>query len=58
MTEKEKEVESEDKDKKEGAPLPFCTTASAPEHHRSFNEDEPCDDGRSGRVEENERENE
>jgi len=40
----------EDKTKKDNAaePLPFCTSAPDPEHARSRNDDEPCDDGRSG----------
>jgi rubrerythrin len=32
--------------------LPFCRTAADPEHGRSTNEDEPCDDFRAGTVEE------
>jgi hypothetical protein len=32
--------------------LPFCTTAASAEHARAANEDEPCDDGRAGRIEE------
>jgi hypothetical protein len=29
-------------------PLPYCTNASDPEHARAYNDDEPCDDARSG----------
>lgn len=36
---------------KEEEKLPFCTTAASPEHERANNEDEPCDDGRSGDTE-------
>jgi hypothetical protein len=31
-------------------PLPFCTTAADPEHERGYAEEEPCDDGRSGKI--------
>ena len=36
---------------KSAEPLPFCQTASDPEHAR-FDDDfgEPCDDGRSGKI--------
>ena len=47
----------EKKEKKHGAkkkrkekqdwPLPYCTTAPAPEHFRGADEDEPCDDARA-----------
>lgn len=30
--------------------LPFCTTAASAEHSRAANENEPCDDGRAGKV--------
>jgi rubrerythrin len=32
--------------------LPHCTTAPDPEHARGYQEEEPCDDARAGRVEE------
>ena len=46
---------AEDKDKKgkdktEEEPLPLCTTAPSAEHARGSEEDEPCDDGRSGET--------
>jgi hypothetical protein len=44
----EKELEEEEKKKKKEIPLPYCTTAPDPEHHRAHHEDEPCDDARSG----------
>ena len=31
--------------------LPFCTTAASAEQARGEEEDEPCDDGRTGDVE-------
>lgn len=37
----EKKVENE---------LPYCTTAPSAEHYRSSDDDEPCDDGRTGKV--------
>jgi hypothetical protein len=53
VIEKEKVMEdqtkkNEDEQSKKGKPLPFCTTAPSPEHARPDNDDEPCDDGRSG----------
>ena len=30
--------------------LPFCTTAPSAEHARGEADDEPCDDGRTGKV--------
>lgn len=30
--------------------LPFCTTAPSAEHARGGADDEPCDDGRAGKV--------
>ena len=38
--------------KKNVEDLPYCTTAPSAEHMRSHDEDEPCDDGRAGNVEE------
>ncbi|MFP3928856.1 MAG: hypothetical protein ACLFUE_07750 [Desulfobacteraceae bacterium] len=32
--------------------LPYCTSAPSVEHHRADNEDEPCDDGRAGKLNE------
>jgi hypothetical protein len=32
--------------KKEDVPMPVCTTAADPEHHRGEDENEPCDDAR------------
>lgn len=40
----------EGKDKKGVDPLPHCRTAPDPEHLRADNEDEPCDDYRSGDI--------
>ena len=40
-----------DKKKKDEKGLPYCTTAPSAEHARASDEDEPCDDGRSGDVE-------
>ncbi len=52
MEEKERKVpEEEEKKKKEKQlkeELPTCTTAPSAEHARASEEDEPCDDGRSG----------
>ena len=50
--EKEKKQEAEKKKKEEQEwPLPYCTTAPAPEHFRADNEDEPCDDARATEFE-------
>ena len=38
------------KKKKAEEDLPFCTTAPDAEQARSHDEDEPCDDSRSGSV--------
>ena len=40
------------KKKKAEESLPFCTTAPDSEHARAHDDDEPCDDGRSGSVDE------
>ena len=48
--EKDKKTE-EDKQKKGRKPdqkLPFFTTAPSAEHFRGADDDEPCDDGRTG----------
>ena len=29
---------------------PPCTTAASPEHSRAHDDDEPCDDGRTGKI--------
>ncbi|SPD72189.1 hypothetical protein PITCH_A1260012 [uncultured Desulfobacterium sp.] len=42
---KKKKKSSEDEKK-----LPFCTKAASAEHARSYDEDEPCDDGRAGET--------
>jgi hypothetical protein len=34
--------------KKEEEQLPYCTHAPSAEHARAAQEDEPCDDGRTG----------
>ena len=55
------EKQNEDKKKKkkkEQVPLPFCTTAPAAEHTRGYEEEEPCDDGRSGKIESTEEQQE
>ena len=49
--EEEKEKLPEKKTKKEkkaDETLPFCTTAPSPEHARGAEEEEPCDDSRTG----------
>ena len=33
-------------------PLPFCMKAPDPEHSRAHDNDEPCDDGRTGNLDE------
>jgi hypothetical protein len=38
------------KKQKSQVPLPFCTTAPDPEHARGYEEEEPCDDARSGET--------
>ena len=50
-TEPEKIKENSNRKKKKAEKdLPFCTTAPDAEHVRAHNEDEPCDDSRSGSV--------
>ncbi|MBN1850395.1 MAG: hypothetical protein JW932_17625 [Deltaproteobacteria bacterium] len=46
MEEKEGKVKAKKKEEEEK--LPFCTTAPSAEHERVGDDDEPCDDGRSG----------
>jgi hypothetical protein len=49
----EKIEENNDRKKKKAeADLPFCTTAPDAEHARSHDDDEPCDDGRTGSTDE------
>ena len=49
MEEKEKkEKEEQPKKKEEAESMPFCTTAPSAEHARAEEDDEPCDDSRSG----------
>lgn len=54
MTEEKEKKQESGKKKKEDQewPLPYCTTAPAPEHSRAGNEDEPCDDARATEFEE------
>jgi hypothetical protein len=47
----DKKKNKQEKAKKSQPPLPFCTTAQSAEHARAHEEDEPCDDARSGVVE-------
>lgn len=35
-----------------GEDLPYCTVAPDPEHSRAYQVEEPCDDARSGKIEE------
>ena len=46
----DKEKDRKKKKRKQDVPLPFCTTAPAAEHARGYEEEEPCDDGRSGQT--------
>ena len=52
MEDKEKnelqEQKEEQKKKSLEGELPACTTAPSAEHARGSDDDEPCDDGRSG----------
>ena len=50
---KMEELEEQDKGKKKKVKekLPYCTTAPSAEHGRASDDDEPCDDGRSGDTE-------
>lgn len=53
--ETKKPVRKENKPAKDEVfPLPHCTTAPDPEHHRAENEDEPCDDARATEIPEDE----
>ena len=42
--------EKKGKKKKIEEKLPYCTTAPSAEHMRAHDDDEPCDDGRSGKI--------
>jgi hypothetical protein len=48
------ELEEQKKGKKKNADekLPYCTTAPSAEHARASDDDEPCDDGREGSIDE------
>lgn len=48
---KQKSLE-EAKKKKSDEKLPYCRTAPCAEHSRAHDEDEPCDNGRTGNYEE------
>jgi hypothetical protein len=53
MTNKEiKESANKDKKKKIEENLPFCIKAHDAEHSRAHDNDEPCDDGRAGNLDE------
>jgi hypothetical protein len=47
----EQEMDEKNKKQKPEVPLPFCTTASDPEHARGYEIEEPCDDARAGEIE-------
>ena len=46
--EKQETEEQAKKQKEEAESMPFCTTAPSAEHARAEEDDEPCDDSRSG----------
>lgn len=46
----QRDLDKKQKEGKDEEKLPYCTTAPSGEHHRADEEDEPCDDGRSGDV--------
>jgi hypothetical protein len=52
MEDKEKKELQEEKEREKkkqlNEQLPACTTAPSAEHARGSDDDEPCDDGRSG----------
>ena len=53
MEEKDmEESEEQEKAKKKTADekLPYCTTAPSAEHARASDDDEPCDDGKEGDI--------
>lgn len=47
---KQNDEQGKTKKQKDEEALPFCTTAPSAEHTRASNDDEPCDDGRSGDI--------
>ena len=47
MTKVEDKNKEKDKNVKSDS-LPPCTLASSAEHYRAHDDDEPCDDGRTG----------
>ncbi|MDY6971565.1 MAG: hypothetical protein SV775_04455 [Thermodesulfobacteriota bacterium] len=51
-TKESQEQEKKKKEKKVEEELPFCTTATSAEHARADDSGEPCDDFRSGDVDE------
>lgn len=53
MEENGKESGEKQEKMKKVADLPYCTRAPSAEHMRANEEDEPCDDGRSGNVDQN-----
>lgn len=63
VEEKDQKAEEQQEDKKKKkqksqVPLPFCTAAPDPEHARGYEEEEPCDDARSGKIESTEEQKE
>jgi hypothetical protein len=48
---KDELTELKDKKKPSKEQLPYCTTAPSAEQARAEDEDEPCDDARTGDVE-------
>ena len=46
----ELEEQEKGKEKKLEEKLPYCITAPSAEHARAHDDDEPCDDGRSGNT--------
>jgi hypothetical protein len=56
-TVKENKVENSEEQDKEGqekaeGKVPYCSTAPSAEHARAHDDDEPCDDGRAGDIDE------
>jgi hypothetical protein len=49
---KESEKKKKGKKKNDDEKLPYCTTAPSAEHARASDDDEPCDDGREGTIDE------
>ena len=51
--EKEKQKKPEESGEEKAAErLPYCRHAPSAEHGRAHDDDEPCDDGRTGKLEE------